>query len=166
MEVWRFIEYIGVKKEKYIINQKGDVKSLARRKTVLLKKLKYSNGYHSYSLGIGHIGVHRLVANAFLPNPNNYPIVNHKDGNKQNNCVSNLEWCSYSINNKHAFDFGLNKALQGSKRHTSTINEECVYLIRFLSDVKKNRTIDISKKLGISKHIVYSVRHRKTWKHI
>ena len=45
--------------------------------------------------------IHRLVAQAFIPNPNNLPIVNHKDENPANNCVSNLEWCSYSYNNTY-----------------------------------------------------------------
>lgn len=51
--------------------------------------------------------VHRLVAKAFLPNPKNYPIVNHKDGNTLNNATDNLEWCSASYNTKHAYENGL-----------------------------------------------------------
>lgn len=76
------------------------------------KKLKtYINncGYEEIKLysrelkkNVGH-RVHRLVAKAFLPNPDNLPVVNHKDGNKLNNHVSNLEWASQSSNIKHTF---------------------------------------------------------------
>lgn len=51
--------------------------------------------------------VHILVAKTFIENPDNKPTVNHKDGNKHNNCVDNLEWATYSQNNKHAIDIGL-----------------------------------------------------------
>ena len=51
--------------------------------------------------------LHRLIAKAFIPNPNNCEFVNHKDGNKANNCIDNLEWCNTSQNTKHAYDTGL-----------------------------------------------------------
>lgn len=72
----------------------------------------HPNGHYTYGT-LNHYGyyvithnkkqykVHRLVAETFLPNPNNYPIINHKDENPKNNCVNNLEWCSYLYNNTY-----------------------------------------------------------------
>ena len=69
------------------------------------------NGYNFINLSknnhIKHYDIHRLVAQAFIDNQNNYPEVNHKDGNKQNNCVDNLEWCDRGYNLKHALNLGL-----------------------------------------------------------
>ena len=58
--------------------------------------------------------VHRLVAQAFIPNPNNYGIINHKDNNGENNNVENLEWCTYKYNTKHAIDNGHKKVYMRS----------------------------------------------------
>lgn len=57
--------------------------------------------------------IHQLVAKHFIPNPENKPTVNHKDGNKHNNCVNNLEWATYSENIKHAYNTGLNPSTKG-----------------------------------------------------
>lgn len=73
--------------KKYSVNRSG-----YRIVTLRLNKKNYS------------FQIHRLVAIQFIPNPNNLPVVNHIDGDKQNNCISNLEWCTYSENTRHAID--------------------------------------------------------------
>lgn len=86
----------------YAITSCGRVWSY--RNEMFLKPKITKDGYLRVKLckngKMKHIGVHRLVAEAYLPNPNNLPQVNHKDENKKNNCLQNLEWCdaSYNIN--------------------------------------------------------------------
>ena len=89
----------------YQVSNLGRVISLNYNKTNQQKVLKVSfdkNGYTSLNLckegKIFHRTIHRLVAEAFIPNPNNYPCVNHKDENPRNNKVENLEWCTYQYN--------------------------------------------------------------------
>lgn len=85
-----------------------DGKHLKRKE---IKGGKFSNGYEFVCLrknGKNHNCLkHRLIAQAFIPNPNNLPCVNHKDGNKQNNSIENLEWCTQSYNLNHAVEIGL-----------------------------------------------------------
>lgn len=71
------------------------------------------NGYLTVRLSnngkVVNYSVHRLLAEAFIPNPENKPCVNHKDGNKLNNSLDNLEWVTYAENTKHATRIGINK---------------------------------------------------------
>lgn len=98
-EQWKdILGYEGL----YQVSNLGRVKSLKFDKERILKNRTNSNGYLSVQLSKGNkiksFLIHRLVANAFLPNPNNYSYVNHKDENKTNNCVDNLEWTSHESN--------------------------------------------------------------------
>lgn len=110
---WKDI--VGYENE-YQINQFGEIRTLKdspklKKYDVLKPQISKRNGYiyqMLYKNGKEKLlRVHRLVAMAFLPNPNNLPQVNHKDGNKQNNSVDNLEWCAQSDNMKHAYKNGL-----------------------------------------------------------
>lgn len=79
-----------------------------------LSHWKDNVGYYQVIFRVGgkrkYIRVHRLVAETFIPNPNNFPMVNHKDGNKLNNRVDNLEWCTNSYNTQQAYNSGLYKS--------------------------------------------------------
>jgi len=91
------------------------------------KWLKPSIGKHGYKIVTLKTGnrkykqllLHRLLAEAFIPNPENKCCVNHKDGNKLNNSLDNLEWVTYSENNQHAYDNGLSKKLYGKEHSRS-----------------------------------------------
>lgn len=85
---------------KYAITEDGQVYSYLRKKYLKQEVLK--NGYARVELAGKKYLVHRLVAEAYLPNPDNLPCVNHKDYNRQNNSVDNLEWCSYEYNNSYS----------------------------------------------------------------
>jgi len=99
----------------YEVSNNGNVRSLNRkikasdgkeynRKSKLLKPYFSKRGYYVVNLPSGQKGVHKIVAESFIDNPYNFNCVNHIDGNTKNNTVSNLEWCNYSKNNKHALD--------------------------------------------------------------
>lgn len=95
----------------YIVTTDGRVISTNYNRTGETKQLSpfMQAGYYAVCLNGKKYLVHRLVAERYIPNPNNLPCINHKDGNKLNNNVDNLEWCSYSENNAHALKNGLRK---------------------------------------------------------
>lgn len=141
-ELWKDIKgYEGC----YQVSNLGRIKSLDRmtnnqygeyfmKGRILKNSIIKDKGYCRVSLnnGNGKISkrVHRLVAEAFIPNPENKLEVNHKDGNKLNNCVSNLEWCTNKENIEHSIRTGLKKHCNGCSNSSSKFTEEDIIFIR------------------------------------
>lgn len=94
-----------------VVSTNGRILSYKSGRQHELKPSDNGRGYLTVSVGDRNPRyVHDLVAETFIPNPNNYSEINHKDGNKKNNCVSNLEWCTRHDNLMHACTMGLNES--------------------------------------------------------
>lgn len=170
-EYWKpMVDY-----EKFFeISSKGRIRSLSRevigRKNVIGKVLKHNlcrGGYPTIRLSINgkkfSKRLHREVAKAFIPNEKELPQVNHKDGNKTNNLINNLEWCNNSYNQKHAISNGLKITKTGKEaiRYKSPIH---VYSKQgeYLYDLHGN--LEIINK-GFDYRLVSMVVHGKRKTH-
>jgi len=126
-EIWKPVAECN---GEYYVSSWGRVKSFKFGKERILKErmqgpgLKYPVISLSIKSNIYQVKIHKLVALAFIPNPDNKPQVNHKDGNKTNNHIDNLEWVTHKENHKHAWDTGLfeGKRLALSKPVTDIVS--------------------------------------------
>ncbi|NDB81369.1 MAG: hypothetical protein EB127_01275 [Alphaproteobacteria bacterium] len=107
--------------------------------------------------------IHRLVAKAFIPNPESKPQVNHIDGNKLNNRVDNLEWMSNSENQKHAYSLGLQPSRAGENNSKAKITDKDVTLLKELYNSGKS-VVEISKLTEISVSSARQIIYGRTWK--
>lgn len=103
--------------------------------------------------------VHRLVAEKYIPNPDNKPQVNHKDGNKLNNRADNLEWVTNRENRKHAVGMGLH--IHGENCPWAKLTQKAVDFIR--SD-EKHSTKELSEIFGVSQSLIKAIKKRRAWK--
>lgn len=114
--------------------------------------------------------IHRLVANAFIPNPDNKPEVNHKDGNKWNNNLENLEWATKQENALHAFDMGLRTITSYNKHRVSKttrrFDEKEIKEIHRLFEEEKMTKKEIAKIFNCSDSIICNILNGKTYKQI
>lgn len=109
---------------------------------------------------IKNILVHRLVAKAFIPNNENKPHVNHKDFDRSNNNVNNLEWCTTYENMKHANS----KLLKGEAHPSSKLTNENVREIKQLKG--KMSGVLLAKNYGVSHNAIQGIWYNRTWKHV
>lgn len=176
-EIWKEIKgYEGL----YQVSNFGRVRSFHDRhkgKEKILATVLNRDGYLYLTLSKDKkqkaYYVHRLVAEAFLQNPNNLPDVNHKNidnlsssDNKADNRVENLEWITDKDNTKHAYKHGLKVSQKGSESSRAKFSEEQVLKIRELYSEKDMSYRKLAKKYNISLSAVRDIITRKTWTHI
>ena len=154
IEVWKSINGF----DNYQVSNTGLVKSLERwmpmphggkyfQKEKILKVSIVRGGYCQITLSVNGKPsmkkLHRIVADAFISNPENKPQINHKDGNKLNNNVSNLEWCTSSENHIHAFATGLRTSHTGQQHQNSklVLNTETGIFYESLTEAIKTQTL-------------------------
>ena len=135
----------------------------------ILKSYLHRNGYMYQSLSkngrVKHYLVHRLVALAFIPNPTNLPEINHKDLNKKNNSVENLEWCSHRMNMEHSLINGQKRGATGENHPYHKLSEADVKEIRrkLKQGISGNH---LAKEYGINCKAIYDIRDYETWKDV
>lgn len=171
-------------KDRYIIQEKGNGTLYKRHMKGKILSLNRTNGkgYKTVSLGKGceesrqNFYVHRLVAEHFISNPNNLPEINHKDkkGDKSNNCVDNLEWCTRKENMEHAFENNLNQWViykkngirKGKDNYNTKLTETEVIEIYNLLKENKLSCREIGELYNVSKQTILAILHKKTWKDV
>lgn len=165
-EIWKDIPgYEGF----YQASNLGFIKSIKSKNHKILKGCLNETGYHRVAFVLNgkfktHL-THRLIASTFIKNEQNKPEVNHIDGNKLNNSVENLEWCTRQENIEHAVKNKLfNNGPKGIRNYKSKLTEEQVRQIKYgLNHVNSNQ---VSKMFGVGSSIIYEIRQGKYWKHI
>lgn len=170
MEEWRRLIYNGIDYgDWYEVSNLGEIRNSnthkVRRQTISKK---------GYCLVSGSVGsradrptfrVHRAVAEAFVKNPNNFPEVNHIDGCKTNNNVSNLEWCERDQNMKHASEHGLARAPFKNRNENpyAKLTEEDVEFIRnnYKPRDKEFGFRALSRKFGVTHQAIRKIYYNK-----
>lgn len=156
----------------YKINENGEVFSYKGKKTrghkmaTVITNCGYVHVSLVYTKGKSKpFLMHRLVAQTFIPNPENKPQINHIDGNKENNHITNLEWCTSSENRQHAIQTGLHKAVQGEDQWMAKLsNQDAIDAINMLLNGATND--DVASKFNLHARYVSLVRHKKRWAHL
>lgn len=174
MEIWKDIKGY---ESAYQVSNYGQVRSLPRviqypthqqtHKGKFLKGVPNSKGYLRVILPGKRYFIHRLVAEHFIPNPENLPQVNHNDGNKENNKVDNLEWVNNSKNQKHGRELGIIKNSFGEGNHSKLTEVEVRWILNNYE--KGSKTLGrkaLARKFNVSHQTIKNIIDRKKWKHI
>lgn len=169
-EIWKRLIYQGKDYgDFYEVSNYGDIRN---SRTYRIRKIHINqNGYCFVSGSLGcrekkiTFRVHKAVAESFIDNPNNLPMVNHKDGNKLNNHISNLEWCTNAENIQHAHNNNLIDVKRGEENVNAKLNNEAVCFIRanYIPYDKMLGTRGLARKFGVDHKTIIRVLNNETW---
>ncbi len=183
-EEWREVEGFD---GRYFVSNKQRVKSIARfvkhekpshtnssrKGDCLLTPSIRQGGYKKVRLSVGSIGkgyfLHRIIAKAFISNPDNKPCINHIDCNPSNNSIENLEWCTNTENIAHAKKMGRMKGKKGEENNMAILNDDYIRSIRALRappEEKRPSAKDVGIYYGVGKTIILNIEKRKAWAHV
>lgn len=156
---------ITVQTIEYIVKENGTIYSVAKGNKI--SQRIDEDGYMCITVGRKNrrrrMRVHQIVALAFIPKLDPTFEVNHKDSNRLNNCIYNLEWISHSDNIRHAYSYGF-KSNHGSNNPRSKLIEKDVIKIRHLYDNRIMTIQEIATNYGRGWSTIFNVVNRKTWK--
>lgn len=168
--MWKSIDNTNGKIE---VNELGEIRSLLRGEPRILKTQASRKGYHKVRITIERrkftLTVHREVAKAFVPNPDNLPQVNHKDGNKDNNSAANLEWCTNVQNAHHAIENGLwDSLLEAARVRNEAAKKPIIaYKLKGAPCTRYYESVSDAERAFDSRHICEVLkgrrRHVKGW---
>ena len=158
-EIWKQIDGYN---NRYFVSNLGNVKSIYANKEKILKPFFNHDGYLIVDLRSPgfrkSVSVHRLVAIAFLPNPNNLLEVNHKDENKTNNCVENIEWCT----TKYNCNYGTRNERKGENCKKKIFSVDKNNEIKHYNSVKEAEELTGILRTNISKALSDNYPQNKT----
>lgn len=166
---WKTLVYQGKEFDNFEVSIDGQIRNSKTKK--VYKTWVNHNGYTQVCVSIGSrnnkkvFRLHRAVAETFILNADNKPEINHKDGNKQNNCASNLEWTTGSENVRHAYDNGLAKAKQGINNPWAKLTLEDVTYIRkhYIPYDSIYGARALGRKFNVNKNTIIDVANGKSY---
>ena len=168
-EIWRdVVGYEGL----YQVSNYGRLKSFYGKKGKILAGKFDAQGYSHCALAKNKVAkmelLHRIIAQTFLPNPENNSVVHHKDHDKMNSCVWNLQWTTHSQNILYAFQSGIMKNPSGVDSHNSKLTAEQVRWIRenYIRNDKKFGAPAFAKYFGVTVGTIYNVVYRRAYKNV
>ena len=151
---------------KYIIYTDGRIKNIESNKYLSISKIDRS-GY--IQVFLSHKGkkyifnLHRLLAIAFIPNQNNKPQVNHINGKKTDNELTNLEWVTNSENQIHAYKYNLHEVLKGENNPSNKYSENKIRQVCELIESNKYSITKISKMTNVNRYTINDILRKKSW---